>query len=316
MYFAKHETFHIRDGWLSKGLHALQENPRIFLDAEAPQKLGLGKNMVRALRFWMQATGLTVEVFAGGHKVQQPTLFGKLIADSDPYLEREGSLWLIHHHLLSSRQLAATWYWFFNHYLPPRFTRTDFLERLTAWVTIQPDSRRKVAQSSLKKDFSALIKTYLADQDARQSPEDILECPLAGLGLLSAFTERGDDERRRQVYRYESGPAAAIHPLVFLYVLLHRQRIERSDATQVGLPAVLREPMNAGRTFNLGRRGLEDLLARLNDGFAWQVALTRTGGLDQLTLPDVAADAVLRAFYAQSDATSEEMRPCWVLPLP
>ena len=86
MYFAKHETFHIRDGWLTKGLRTLQQDQRIFFDPEAPEKLGMGKNMVRSLRFWMQATGLTEEVRSDALTVQKPTLLGQLIHDNDPYL--------------------------------------------------------------------------------------------------------------------------------------------------------------------------------------------------------------------------------------
>ena len=132
MYFAKHETFHIRDGWLTKGLHILQENPRIFLDDAAPEKLGMGKNMVRSLRFWMQATGLAKEARNGSLVVQQPTLLGKLIRDCDPYLELEASLWLIHYNLVCSRGFATAWYFFFNHFIPSKFTREDLFGTVIA----------------------------------------------------------------------------------------------------------------------------------------------------------------------------------------
>ncbi len=67
MAFAKHETFYIREGWLFKGMAAIKKAeevgrlPTIFLDDNAPEVLGIGHNMVRALRFWMQATGLAEE---------------------------------------------------------------------------------------------------------------------------------------------------------------------------------------------------------------------------------------------------------------
>ena len=61
MPFAKHETFHIREGWLFKGMDAICRDPTIFLAKDASERLGLGKNMVRALRFWMTSTGLAEE---------------------------------------------------------------------------------------------------------------------------------------------------------------------------------------------------------------------------------------------------------------
>ena len=62
MGFAKHETFYIREGWLFKGMEAIKKaeaggHLNIFLDNDAPERLGIGQNMVRAQRFWMQATG-------------------------------------------------------------------------------------------------------------------------------------------------------------------------------------------------------------------------------------------------------------------
>src|SRR5712691_5041349 len=99
MYFAKHESFYIRDGWLYKGLRATIDDPMIFVSSDAPERLGLGKNMVRALRYWMQATGLTEEFWENRARAQHLTSLGQVILDNDPYLELEGSLWLIHHQL-------------------------------------------------------------------------------------------------------------------------------------------------------------------------------------------------------------------------
>lgn len=49
--FARHETFHPRYGWMRKAYLAA-EHPRTFLDPDATTKLGVGKNMVRAIRYW------------------------------------------------------------------------------------------------------------------------------------------------------------------------------------------------------------------------------------------------------------------------
>ena len=311
MYFAKHETFHIRDGWLTKGLRTLQQDQRIFFDPEAPEKLGMGKNMVRSLRFWMQATGLTEEVRSDALTVQKPTLLGQLIHDNDPYLEHEASLWLIHYNLVCSRDLATAWHYFFNHFIPNNFTREDFLERLSQWINTQLGSGKRVAESSLKKDFATLVKTYLADKRDDRSPEDSMECPLTNLGLMSSFRELSEDDKRVTVYRYEPGTAGNIHPLIFLYVILLWRSDDREGARQVSLKAVLQEPMNAGRVFNIGLADFEQLLGRLNDNYDLRITLTRTGGLDQLTLPDVAADTVLCELFENIGLLNEELRECW-----
>jgi len=316
MYFAKHETFHIRDGWLYKGMKAVREDENIFLAEDAPERLGLGKNMVRALRFWMQAVGLVSEEYSGGKKAQFLTPLGELVWENDPYLELDGTLWLLHYQLIHSSELATTWYWFFNHYVPVVFVYQEFSERLRQWINIHSLGQTKsIAESSLRKDFDCLLRTYLPGQRDK-SPEDVMESPFTSLGLLSAFAEHDEQTRRPiRAYRFEAGSPQSIPSLVFLYVLLRRQEEERPGAAQVGLNVALREPLNVGRAFNIGMLSLEDLLLHLENTHPdWAVSLTRTGGLDQLTLPDVRSHDVLRVFYEEQTAT-EEVGP-WLQPLP
>ncbi|WP_308253209.1 DUF4007 family protein [Geminocystis sp. GBBB08] len=50
--FARHETFHPRWGWLKKGFDVASNDSNIFNSEDAPVRLGVGKNMVRSLRYW------------------------------------------------------------------------------------------------------------------------------------------------------------------------------------------------------------------------------------------------------------------------
>ncbi len=315
--FAKHETFYIRDGWLDKGIRAVVETPNIFLDDKAPEILGLGKNMVRSLRFWMQAGGISCERRVKNHTYHQLTRFGELLRRYDPYQELDGTLWFLHHHLISNRELATTWYWFFNHYAPTRFSYKEFLERLRVWLNTQgAEESKSVEDSSLRKDFDCLLKTYLPSRHGI-SPEDVLESPLVTLGLLSAYTDLDDETGKKvKIYRLEASSPNKIPPLVLLYVLLRAQQIRgRSEARQVGLQAVMREPCNVGRTFNIRPTDFEDLLSQLNDRYPqWRVQITRTGGLDQLTLPSVSAEIVMERYYIEQTDAAEEVQT-WSRPL-
>ena len=299
MHFAKHETFHIRDGWLYKGLIAIEKSPSIFLSDDAPEILGLGTNMVRALRFWLQATGLTEETWDNRSKAQYATSFGRLVRDNDPYLELDGTIWLLHHSLVSSNDLATSWYWFFNLYAPVGFTRADFVENISHWINTQEDSKaQSISERSLQRDFDCLVRTYLPSRRDR-SPEDQLESPLSVLGLLESSREYDEDTGKAyQHYRMQSVDTASIPPLVFLYVLLNRQNCERKGARQVNLGLAMREPKNVGRTFNIGMLSLEKLLGKLSDKYPeWQIQIARAGGLDQLTLPAVDPEKVLETYY-------------------
>src|SRR4051812_28985030 len=95
--FSGHETFPCRYAWLPKGYAALAESPDAFADEEeAMIALGVGKNMVRSLRFWVQAAGVAEARREGGYAI---TPFGKAIFSRrghDPFLEDARTLWLIH----------------------------------------------------------------------------------------------------------------------------------------------------------------------------------------------------------------------------
>ncbi len=290
MPFAKHETFHIREGWLFKGMDAVCRDSTIFLARDASERLGLGKNMVRALRFWMTATGLTEAYRQERRTCQRLTVpFGQWVWEHDRYLEEEGTLWLIHYHLVREQENATAWYWFFNHFSQPVFDQHNFTSTLQSWVI---GKGKPVSENSLKRDFDCLIRTYLPSRQAR-SPEDLLECPLTQLGLLA---EADNGQARR--YRLLRLDATRIHPLVLLYVLLQWQQRNQPEARQVGLAQVLRAPANAGRVFNLSTASLSNGLTRLSDEHPnLAVRLTRTAGLDQLTLPQATPNQVLAHYF-------------------
>jgi hypothetical protein len=305
MAFAKHETFHFREGWLFKGMAAIQEAasegkpPTIFLDRDAPERLGIGVNMVRALRFWMQATSLAVEGLEARQRTHRLSPLGKRIWDCDPYLDDIGTLWLIHYQLVCSKDEATSWYWFFNLFAPVSFNDRTMLEALQNWV-VATYPEQDIAVSSLTKDVECLLRTYLPEGSSH-TPEDLLECPLARLHLLS---KTGDGQQKR--YHLHGADPARLHPLIVLYVLADQQRLQRPSARQLGLTQALRDPMNVGRVFGLTTTALTDLLAAAGNAFPeWRVHLERTGGLDQMTLPDSEPDAILNRYYEIQRSSSE-----------
>ena len=298
--FAKHETFYIREGWLFKGMAAIQhmedgeDLPTIFLDRDAPERLGIGRNMVHALRYWMQATGLTEEQFEGRAVQRLTPSFGEIVWQYDRYLENEGTLWLIHYHLVCNRELATSWYWFFNHYVPTSFTDKQALESLQHWVvTAEPE--RRVARGSLKKDVTCLLRTYLPDNRAK-TPEYLRESPLAQLGIMLEF---GEGSQKR--YHLQRVDGSRLHPLITLYVMLDRQKKERENSSEVRLSEILQEPMNVGRVFNVTTAVLTDLIATLNKNYPdMGIRFVRTAGLDQLTLPTIEPEEVLHEYYEET----------------
>ena len=93
--FSGHESFFCKPLWLKKAYDAMNEGVN-FSSPDAVAALGVGKNMVASIRFWSRAFGLSTNDI--------PTPFAVSIFDTDkgydPYLEDEGTLWLLHYYLL------------------------------------------------------------------------------------------------------------------------------------------------------------------------------------------------------------------------
>ena len=89
MKFRAHDTFFIRKGWLSKGMKAVQTKPDVFVakDENPMDVLGIGSNMVKALRYWLVATNLTEEAIQNKKRIQKFTDFGTQVYKNDRYME-------------------------------------------------------------------------------------------------------------------------------------------------------------------------------------------------------------------------------------
>ena len=71
-----HESFPCRYTWLPKTMRGLQGKPKLFSDEESAMvSLGVGKNMVRSIRFWAQVTGMAEPLARNAG--YQPTTIGQ-----------------------------------------------------------------------------------------------------------------------------------------------------------------------------------------------------------------------------------------------
>ena len=141
--FAKHETFHPRYGWFRKTYKAAADNPYVFTQENAPVELGVGKNMVRAIRFWGLAAKLIVEDPKAPNKRVKgcvPTRIGHAIfgeAGWDPYMEDPGTLWLLHWLLLAPLSRLPVWWLVFNEFAAVEFTDDDLEIAISTQIVVQ-----------------------------------------------------------------------------------------------------------------------------------------------------------------------------------
>jgi len=273
MRFRAHDTFFIRRGWLRKGVKNVLIDPAVFVSREANpmDTLGIGANMVKALRYWLQAVGITEELNKGKRE-QKLTSLGTIIHENDPYIEELGTLWLLHYRLATNQNDATAWYYFFNEFKPTEFTRDDFITQIDSYIRIQGED---VAERSIEDDYNCIISTYVPRirlNPKKFSPEENIDCPLGELGLIDIVN------RKTKLFKKSTPQKDTLHPLILLAVILDQAKGENT----IRISEIQNDPCNAGRIFNLDIIALTTLLYKIElMGF---IKVVRTAGLDVIEI--------------------------------
>jgi hypothetical protein len=254
MKFRAHDTFFIRKGWLNKGLRNVNADAGVFMGSKGNPMdvLGIGANMVKALRYWLQAVRLTSEP-ASGRKEQTFTDFGNVVFENDPYIEEMGTLWLLHYQLASNKDEATAWYYFFNEFKASEFTKEDFVKQLSNYVRINGE---EVSERSLEDDYNCIINTYVSRMKSnpeKVQPESNIDCPFGELGLIDIAS------RKEKLYRKATPKKDLIHPLVVLAIILD----QANGKEEIKISSIQNDPCNVGKIFNLDIITLTALLYKI-----------------------------------------------------
>ncbi len=163
MTINKHSSFYIRNGWPTKILIAVRADNHIFspnAELKAVDELGMGRVMIKALRYWAKALGLTLESKdAQGIVSIETELFG-LLYDNDKYLQNEASLLLLQRELATDIEDATAWYWAFNEHSKSTISRDEFIDGLHSYLI---SNGGVVGKDAIEKEFNCFKNTYISD---------------------------------------------------------------------------------------------------------------------------------------------------------
>ena len=301
--FARHETFHPRYGWFRKAYAVAAEDPNAFGRADAPVIIGVGKNMVRAIRFWGLAAKIIIEdPHSPNRRAPQfvPTRRGHALFDDqgwDPYMEDPGTLWLLHWLLLAPPSRLPVWWLAFNEFNAVEFSDTDLLAAVTVQLETVADWTPP-HESSVRKDIGALLRTYApAERSRRGSIDDLLDCPLRELNLLVRSPATG-------LHRFTLGPKPTLPPEIVAFAVLEYIDRTGSGGRTVTLGRLAQAPGAPGRAFKLNEAELLAALRPAADRIG-SMSLASPAGVWQVACsedPSEIATAVLDDYYGSSSS--------------
>ena len=219
--FTGHETFPCRYPWLPKAVAALEKKSDLFRDIdEAIVKLGVGKQMARAIRFWVEAAKVVEKQKNGDFEIS--TLGKKLLGKEgfDPYLEDIQTLWLIHWNFSTHPENPIfAWDFLMNRWQEPEIVPSRVVD---AFKTEAESQRRQLSMVTLKQHFNIFLHTYLPTRGKKGNVlEDNLDCPLIELDLIRQIGETVSDSdgKREPIYAFNRDTKPQISQQLFFYCL-------------------------------------------------------------------------------------------------
>lgn len=257
--FSGHESFTCKTLWLKKGFDFISEENN-FNAAESVVKLGVGKNMVSSIRYWMKAFGMTQgDLLTDVAKYLLDTESGK-----DPYMEDLGTLWLLHYLLVSSKE-ATLYYLLFTRMQRERkqFDKqhiANFVKR----VMTEDNKQTQYNDNTVKKDIGVLLQSYVLPQ--RGKSLDDYSALLIDLDLL-----RTSDHK---TFAFNIEGKRQVPYLIFLYAIL-RSKGEDMTVSYDTLQEI-------GLTFCMSDLEIIEMCKTIEAHYPEQVRYSDTAGIRQL----------------------------------
>lgn len=256
----RHESFSIREGWLSKGLLAVKENVKVFSCEESTDILGIGTNMVKSLKYWLFATNLIKDE----KNSIVITELGNLVLKYDPYMEDEFTWWMIHINMLLNQEDFYVGNVFFNKCISKNFSKEDVYKIISDHLNQKKlDFNEKI----LVDEINTIIKTYVVD-NTNDTPENNFNSPLADLELLKRIS-KDNYERLKPDYR-------SLNYLVVYYLVI--QNLDGRD--YLSIDELLKIQNSPSKLLNLDKNLFNDYLDDMRrEGL---ITINRTAGLNMI----------------------------------
>ena len=203
--FSGHESFQCKSLWLKKGYDYLLAGGK-FNDADSVVKLGVGKNMVASIRFWLRAFSLTT--------MDELTSLAKYIFDDvngrDKFTEDINTLWILHYLLVKSGN-ASIYNLLFLEYQREKkeFSKSELQTFIKRKCSV-PEQKNVYNENTVKKDIGVLLKNYIAPTDLK-TIEDF-SALLLDLNLINRR------EANRYVFRQVKNTEISVEVLLYAMI--------------------------------------------------------------------------------------------------
>ena len=155
--FSGHETFRCKTHWLKRGYDFIC-NECNFNDEDAVVRLGVGKNMVSSIKYWMKAFGF---INPNDNTIAEISHY---LLDSnegkDLYFEDFGTLWLLHFCLINENYSTIYRKVFVDYHRSRNEIDKAKLQNYLKAKCFDGAYAKLYNESTVKKDIDVLLHNY------------------------------------------------------------------------------------------------------------------------------------------------------------
>jgi len=274
--FSGHESFPCKSLWLKKG-YDFVSSQKNFNSDNAVVELGVGKNMVSAIRYWLKSFGLYDE---DGLTDLAHYLFDDN-EGRDPYMEDLATLWLLHFMLVYTNE-ATLYNWTFMKFQRERkqFDRLQLLSFVKREMT-EAGKTKIFNENTVKKDIGILLQNYVLPKSDK-SFEDFSSL-LIDLNLI----HQTDDGK---AFYFNIDAKRKITPDIFLYAIVMMKGEDKTVSFDLIQDISLIFCMNGMETIKM--------MKYLSEEYSKYVSYNEVAGIRQLQfVNDIESKQILEHHY-------------------
>lgn len=263
LQFSGHDSFICKHFWLKKGYDFIQEGTKSFNEERAVVDLGVGKNMVTAISYWLKAYGITD---SSNHITELGHYLFNEKNGRDPFLEDLGSIWLLHYSLIKANK-ASIYNLFFNEFRKGKFSFTR--EQLANFLSkkLENNSQNNVNKNTLMKDINVFIRNYLkyGFRNKKAEIEDEFSNLFVDLQFMETYQSENAEGKMVEWYKVENELRIDLPAEIVLFSILDNE----SYGNSISFKELQSGYNSPGNLFALNEEGLykkiEDIVELIPD---------------------------------------------------
>lgn len=300
--FTGHETFPCRYPWLPKAVKAIDKYSDLFTDIDtAIMHLGVGKQMVSAIKFWVEAAKFAEKKEKGDYIVSP--LGNKILGKNghDPFLENTQTLWLIHWNFSNHPESPIfAWDFLMNRWQDPEIFPPEVIQSFK--IEAEKNSRN-LSWVTLKQHFNIFLHSYVPKRGKKAAVlEDNLDCPLTELDLIQQIGETVSESngKREKVYAFNREPKPQISQQLFCYCLVDFWDTNFSEEQSIQFRDVASGHGGPGQIFKLPEQEIHRRLEEIGEFTDRAMIFRESANIRQVQKHnDIDKDLFLNAIYKE-----------------